>query len=824
MSNSKKREKSYNSPKNIINNFKVNLLRNRQQSNLLGTIRQNLNESFFGQIIDCVKASKPGIEGFGAPFPKSPKDILCQPILLEIEPEKELAWASKYLNKFSDNLTEFVSLANNFNCHLLSGRSSLALSTLDEVEDKFGFSWWYIKNRLSALQLIEGLESQKAFAKKIINSSSPNNILRFLTYTFSVYIEPSSSFRNLYKTVTNQTTQPLISSCIKSYVDHNLLFKFHNSEKELFEILRVCATGTVVDLYEAIIFIASSCSLLNFSHLTKPLTNLFSTLNIVDGRIENFLWFNNVSTKNDISKTHVLELYLLGQYEKALNASIESLSDNPTDLTFLDIASRSMAVLNIEFEDISSPLYNILNSLKNVYTLGEYSRFDSSELHKLALSFCPNSWANYIIGIIYQQLTEPDNINIERLLQLSIFSNNTIHPYSAKFIDTLPHSKRYQEFLDQLDTTERSWLLCRINSCDEHNCISMTSDEMAYLCAIKNAKCGNYATTETQSSQLIKSTVYYYYIQGVKLYSYSLMMQNKTLACIQFIADSISKNYVLHKILPIEGIIQIISDDFRVANKSEISLPIVYDIYTREVSNKLEHLRRYSFEDFLEAHNVLKPSLLSLIEKSIPKHQAIYFYKYLCIESNMSLMFTSSEDVYRDRADVCKNLTLIDSEKTDIYQQEIKDIYRRSLIKKKTQEVEKSKIYVDINNLKLVATKELKEKFDRYKSYLEVGLNEETFNYINSAKVAAKDLNTIKLFEMKVPKNEMVDLITSLIIDLLDLFVYNNEHGLDGYLGVRIRHNTLSSKLRGPLVSANLITQIDSKQHTYKPNDWSCPR
>lgn len=51
-------------------------------------------------------------------------------------------------------------------------------------------------------------------------------------------------------------------------------------------------------------------------------------------------------------------------------------------------------------------------------------------------------------------------------------------------------------------------------------------------------------------------------------------------------------------------------------------------------------------------------------------------------------------------------------------------------------------------------------------------------------------------------------------------YLNNPEHGLEFYLGKRIRHGTLTGHLRGPVENANLITQRTSETGPYKSNEF----
>ena len=185
-----------------------------------------------------------------------------------------------------------------------------------------------------------------------------------------------------------------------------------------------------------------------------------------------------------------------------------------------------------------------------------------------------------------------------------------------------------------------------------------------------------------------------------------------------------------------------------------------------------------------------------------------------------STVYIGSQDLAKERIEVCRLLCEFDSSNIDEYQSEIKDIHRRLMIKKKTREIEQSKIHVDIKGLKEIAHKNLKEHYSRYHSYIKKGIDMETYVIRKAVeeKVAAGDYEG--MLALSLPKHEINDLFESMIVTLRDYFVSNTQHGLDAYLSVRIRHGTFTGQLRSPVEASNLITQRDSTTGEYKVNSY----
>lgn len=202
-------------------------------------------------------------------------------------------------------------------------------------------------------------------------------------------------------------------------------------------------------------------------------------------------------------------------------------------------------------------------------------------------------------------------------------------------------------------------------------------------------------------------------------------------------------------------------------------------------------------------------------------NRLVYFLRYVCVEPVMdnSTSFESSEEISQERVNVCRLLLELNSEKAEIYQTEIKNILRRLKIKKKIREIEKSKIYINIESLVEIAKKGHKENFDRYISFLKGGLEDLDLSLRKSAKETVDKGDIEGLLSLALPDNEINNLFERMVIDIRNQFVSSTEHGLDGYLSVRIRHGTLYGHLRSPFELHKLITQKTHSSGDYKINE-----
>ena len=111
-----------------------------------------------------------------------------------------------------------------------------------------------------------------------------------------------------------------------------------------------------------------------------------------------------------------------------------------------------------------------------------------------------------------------------------------------------------------------------------------------------------------------------------------------------------------------------------------------------------------------------------------------------------------------------------------------------------------------------------RETYKRLKAFGPYGSQE--LAEVERALSKATSGDTEDLLKLQVEKNENNDLLATLLVGIRDEYVLGPDHGLDGYLSVRIRHGTFGAQFRSPLEANHLATQRDRDTGVYRPNDY----
>lgn len=191
------------------------------------------------------------------------------------------------------------------------------------------------------------------------------------------------------------------------------------------------------------------------------------------------------------------------------------------------------------------------------------------------------------------------------------------------------------------------------------------------------------------------------------------------------------------------------------------------------------------------------------------------------------LRFKSVLQVMEERSAICSNLY-------DYYQdkkvnEEISSICRDIKIIELNNQVDESKIYVDVRSIKEKELGEAKEFYDMIDNasnqvaYHDIVMGK-IFNLLNNSglPMTYSEFDETGILKDASVKIEMVnyrkDVMTQTFLSIRNQFLFNPKYGLDNYLSTRIRHGTLVNQLRNHFEERNLVT--NTTNGNYAQNDF----
>lgn len=757
---------------------------------------------------------------------RTPTDLsmlACWPQLPSAGVQAEALWAAATSAEYASRLNRFAVLANTFENAVLTRRLEDSLDALDQIDKECGVSLWAIENRFAVLQHSGGLEQQKAYAQEIARSRSLYDIVVFLSHYLSQRNEDSSTPQRFMERLSTHLNAWEGSDDLKSYLTFHLTGSVADHPTAYEDILRYEASASIVDYYDSFIRLSQMAvsthhaSARYFIHALQYIAR-----HIRDHRIQKLLYLGTGETRHlaniELRALEADDALACGRYEDANWFAYECLSENPRDVSnWFSLALASAQCSDSEVRPHSSLAGEIVNTFRAIITRDVSAGDASVTIGKTILNFRLCAFSAPLQALLDEELSStPTPASAPAIAAF------TGSPFlETRMLFALPNRQEYELYLRDRYGAPRVVDLEAMRCGEKVPDEGLKGCESAVLLEAKVA--GHFARDEFASalalaSELEGSQNKRFARIGARFASHCLLRLGHVGDLVDFVARQGVGDPGLTAMLPLELCANSLTKEVRKQLAGRLAIPIVLDFYSRYVSDNLQNIRAYAYEDFLCAHGLQRPSELRTLVEQFPPPQLTYYLRYICVPENMqmSIAFTGTRDLEDERLAVCELLAELDPTNADAYNDEIRNIVSAQTIISGVRHAEQSKIYVDTSAAYRWAERNLKENYQRYQALLKAGLAD--------AEPSRSDLSNLlqesQEHLLAVPKDEAFSILVDLFRTLLEEATSNPQFGLDCYLSMRIRHGTLSGQLRSPLVEEHVITQRQSDTNSYESNEY----
>ncbi|QRY56334.1 hypothetical protein [Sphingobacterium siyangense] len=732
----------------------------------------------------------------------------------------ELAWAKTIIDRQKKYLGEFVILSNRFSKLLYYGEYKVCGEILDSIERKYGYSLWSIKNRIALIQIVDGLEEQKKFTLRIKNKLRNGSLPKFIIHWASVRNENKTSSARFEQQL-HQYISKIDSVKYQGYQDYlryHLLGEINFPIESFGDLLRLSFSSSLIDLYQA--FTSFLYYNVSSENITRQISQILNSLSPIDPGIrflENFVL--DINTDIEDAKIRFCSRIL---EEKECNdnllESLDELSLLPTDdLLFRSLVSQEK--IHVENNILKDKITGLLSvMLKQGY---DKSKNEVDELSKIILNFRDCNWTSVISVLLDgERVLNESTCNAIDLLKI-----NSIHPF---YLDLDTKSKLGEKIrsyfvsqLSRLYATSKSLLYYKSLSENfvhiDFNLVGINYSKLALMKIAFNLS--NYESVIEIGKTLLLSEVEYFQRRAYSFISEAYFNLGNFETLLKVLCEVLLSSKVYLSYLPITKFCKELSKQSKTweSVRKYIELPILLDFEVRFSDRAWENSRRFAYEDFLEFYNLSKPSEIRGLNHNFEKPKVIYFLNNVCQESviETSIHLSSSKDVLSERLEICRLLIEIDPENENDYKLEVRDLLRRQVISERREEVDSSRIYIDIQNVKQWSKKELSESCIRYLSYLKIRPAN-----LNSLPVISEVGNeTFSNVNMILPEDEMTGLFIYVFEEIRKKYL-SVDMGLDRFISTRIRHGELERTMRIPIQNQNLITKRETESGPYSSNKF----
>jgi hypothetical protein len=740
-----------------------------------------------------------------------------------------LLFITVYLESHSNEINTYVNSLAEIEDAWLRGNYEQALRTLDDLEAQLGMSVWAIEARISLLQRCKGLEEQKAFSRSI-HEQFPGSLAAFIAHYTSERNEEGLSYERFSKKIQSIAAFRKPVTPVIKYVQKQLMGvrATQLDETDVSNILSVSAALSLVDAYEGFIFACQTGVTMGLAPcISLAVQRALGRLSVQDWRLDKLRsYFCNSFGTLEIRNAAPEESLILGNYEISLHEAIGNVVQDPGDIDSVVTAATACVMSGgMEIESgstfpLQSELLPLLISVRA--KTGSVAR-SASELLRLTL----NTRSLRISGAIYGYLlTEWDERpQIGECEATSIFlCTRTLNPLHWLLLP----SQVAEQLLSHVSMSPKGRLPCALSSSLFFG-TGRNIDAPSGALTLESSALGSLYRNDVSEAletarRLSTAGTYLASLLAAKIELHCLLEQGQTTEAIRQIAKYCCEQDDFRHILPLRALLT--GERWRNLRhlRSEISLPIVFDLYWRTVDDsEHETNRRIAYDEFLKAHDCRRPSDLRKIASEFPQSLLIYFLSQICVRNVMDVsfdVFATSREIEEERIRICSWLGEIDQANSSIYGDEIKDITKYLSIQDGLRDVDASRVYVNSEAIVRWAEKELQENFWRYKSLLRAGIgfgSPEEFERAVRSLIENADTTVAEEFA-QYPDNEADNLLIEIFEALKNEYLTHPDYGLDVYLSMRIRHGSLSGHLRGPLEEHSLIVSMDEAEKEYCEN------
>jgi hypothetical protein len=699
---------------------------------------------------------------------------------------------------------------------------SQAAELLDASESLCGHSVWTLQLRIALTQLTHGFEAQKQFTRNLTEQAGDGALVGYIAHYTSFRNESAVTTRYFKDEYLRHLSVNKLSRELETCVRYHLLNEIPATARGIVDLFSIEARLSLIDHLEALLSVAAVVSV--GDHRDQPPSWLSSLRQLAD-EIPNprllSIGFPATAEPSFLASLGRVDLmpfdcFLRGEYRVAAASSM-TLARNVRG-AHIDYDELAACALAAGPDQIEEPIRRVPKALVATISKGDQGPDEYAAIRKIE-SNTPFPWAFKALQAAIREVADAPSFDAFFLHNSYTTPPATLNPFHAYTFGT-DAALRYLEGCR--DTYGESLSVQYV--------ISLMTDgdpppdlapEILLLARADSAlRRKDYAHAAKASAELEACQNSYFRQKAVRVRATSLLRAGHIEECIHYITAVFVSDRNLFVILPIEEVVASTSEEIRLSIAESLSVPLLYDMYSRFVNKKHETTRRFAYEDFLDRHGALRPSELVGRNYSFPRGLLVYFLRYICVPEIMDVspVFERSKDVEDERIAVCNILADLDPEHKDLYQGEIRDLLIRHSIQKGIRQVENSKIFVDEGGVRQAVLSKYRETYNRLKAFGPYGAQE--LSEVDRALTKATSGDTNDLLSLQVEKNEKNEILAALMAGIRDEYVLGPDHGLDGYLSVRIRHGTFGAQLRSPLEASHLATQKDKDTGIYKSNEY----
>ncbi|MBC8988410.1 hypothetical protein H9X96_21885 [Pedobacter sp. N36a] len=729
--------------------------------------------------------------------------------------KKELFWIGYNIKKSAPIIDAFLVEKDSFERLFFLEKYDEAEANLAKIRHRFGETLWSIEMTLLLKEYKYGTkENWGALSEYLPKLNSP--FYQFLLNFYSKKIEKAMSFENCFKQFSNDIGDVHAEEEVTDYLVFKSIFFADYEYGSIAGIIYVGNVFSVIDQYLLTIdILAKQISIDNSQDKT-----IIHFLKFLDGaiqndkkifQIQNLLNVDNSLTVFSLSNPilNIIENYTEGKYGKCIEMCLAIILDFPTCFEIYQIYIKSL----IHLKQTHTPLGNLfIDEILDFMMKASFCdlKSDGYRDHLLKKSLLLNGFdfGKQIYAFV-SELKGQLNANRDGIISC------ICSPINNPKLLSLDLGDRYSNVLAK-HLQLGDFLSLNVNSYISGNVSELKEERLSVINVLVYRarhffKRNEYEKVIENAKQSLKENMPPFYKEQMLTILYNSYVETDRLRdALELGGAILIDDFYVNRInfQPLCRKIQIKGFE---AFSDLMDLPLVfgntvsgYDLYV-----VYDEFMTYLKEDF--------PSQLDINElvKKYSINRVIYFLKEICVISTLqnSLVFDSIELAEQERHEICLILAKIDPENAVLYNKEIAEILRTAAVRNVIKEVDDGRLFVNIESLKSLQSKGLKETFSRFKEIERVVKDVSLVGY-NSSKernwkpsiLVDDNSGSISTDEYIRYNNPAFLAFKSIYQETREKFLFSKEYGLDSCLSTRIRHGALKNHIRSVFEKVSLVT------------------
>ncbi|WP_045386233.1 hypothetical protein [Vibrio rotiferianus] len=706
--------------------------------------------------------------------------------------ENIISWVQMTLESNDDKLNYFLDKKMTFENLRLLSKFEECHAILNDIESKFGYSWWLIESRASLIQDSEGKKSRVKYIRDTINLSNHRGLFYWIAQELNEKNDEKTQENRYCDRVTETFDSLDIPDCLSDHLKFRIT---RRSNVKIIPTLLIESFGSIIDLYERY---TKCCSILvqtneANTYVVKSIRSL--TKKIDCHVLKNCLSRVDKAAKNRKTKSYTISiaarLYLEGFFFEAAEHALSTLKSKPNDLESI------MILVFVKDFDIGDSLEGtllkkIIEDLRDVREFNDSTPEAYSRIRRFTWNNMDLSISNRINSVILNK-ANLSSVEVTDVNEYYLYADNLDFLTAPLFnLDvckgiSVNKSIRNIKSIIELECKDENELLIKsINSIRKNQCEIINSNNIYLI----NTLCK------------------------------SLIKTNDTFSCIRTIVDNSIKNKFLLSILPIQELVEGKRWKEFKNYKDNVELSIVLHFYLILHEDSLQKTNLgFAWDWFRKSLGVLSVSDIVINDdNNIEKEKILYYLSEVSspetMESHTEGLDTPLQTLI-SRSQILAKLIELDKSSDKSYEKEQVSLLKTISIQKGLDKLNQNKLYVDENIIKSWAQRELESSYDKFQEIL---INPELSVSGTDVVSSLDDSDAIISFLNDIVSNRSDEHI-HLFNLISNEYLMNKQGGLNLFLSMRIRHGKLESTLRKPLSDSHLITKI-SEGDIYLDNSY----